>query len=88
MRAELIANDAISLVEAHDWPTALKGALQACGECAAKASLHKPLGLTCCHSGDLVNGERDLRYSEWLKAGDPDVQRALELIRRAEGSHG
>lgn len=88
--AELTANNAISFMQAHDWPKALEGmkeAIQICGDCAAKASLHKSLGLAYCHSGDLDNGEKELRYVESLKAGDPDVQRALALIARARGSH-
>lgn len=87
--AELTANDAISSMQAHDWPQAVKGmkeAIRICGGCAAKASLHKSLGLAYCQAGDLANGERELRFSESVKAGDPDVQRALALIAQAKGS--
>ena len=88
--AQLTANNAIALMEAHDWSAALKSmqtAVQLCGECAAKASLHKSLGLAYCHAGELDNGKKELEYAESLKGGDPDIQRALLLIARTRASH-
>ncbi len=61
-------------MQAHDWPEALKGmeeAIRICGDCAAKASLHKSLELAYCHTADVDHGEKKLRYAESWKAGDP-----------------
>jgi len=58
-RAQTLGNFALSSAAAHDWPEAiaqLKEALQLCGNCSARAQLHKDLGLIYCHSGDLKNG--------------------------------
>lgn len=89
--AELKANNAIAAMQAHDWPEALKGmreAIQICGDCSAKASLHKSLGLTYCHAGDLDNGEKELRYAASLKPNDSDVERALAMIAHARSTPG
>ncbi len=83
--AEAAANDALSSMQAHDWQEAVKGmrlAIDTCGDCSDKADLHKSLGLIYCHAGDLVNGERELRFAASSK-NDADIQRALTLIARA-----
>ena len=82
-RAESLANIAVRTAKSRDWLKAvaqLKEALQLCGECRIRADLHKNLGLVYCHSGDLVNGERELRTALSMKPFDPDIQQALEVI--------
>ena len=84
-RADTLANNGIQAASAHDWPEAirqLKEAIAACGECAAKADLHRKLGIIDCQAGDLDNGEKELLYAKAAKP-DPVTQAALELIARA-----
>jgi len=71
---------------AHDWPEAtrqVKAAIAECGDCAAKADLHKNSGLIDCQAGDLNNGERNCSPPKALKPTDPEIQRALQLIAEA-----
>jgi tetratricopeptide (TPR) repeat protein len=85
-RAETLANDAVASAQAHQLPAAtqqLKEAIDTCGECGVKAELHKNLGMIYCQSGDLDAGEKELRFAQASRAGDPEIERALELIARA-----
>jgi tetratricopeptide (TPR) repeat protein len=85
-RAGTLANNGIEAASAHDWPEAigqLKEAIAACGECAAKADLHRKLGIIDCQSGDLDNGERELQAAQALNPADPVTQAAIELVARA-----
>jgi len=85
-RADTLANNAIQAASAHDWPEAirqLKEAITACGDCAAKADLHRKLGIVDCQSGDLESGEKELLAAKALKSDDPVTLAALELIARA-----
>jgi DNA-binding NtrC family response regulator len=85
-RADSLANSGIQAETAHDWPEAirqLKEAIAACDACAAKAELHRKLGIIDCQAGDLVNGEKELLAAKALKPDDPVTQAALELVARA-----
>jgi tetratricopeptide (TPR) repeat protein len=85
-RASTLANNGVVAAAAHNWPEAtrqLKEALVECGDCAARADLHKKLGMIDCQAGDLDNGEKELLAANKLKPTDPEIQRALELIARA-----
>jgi tetratricopeptide (TPR) repeat protein len=85
-RADSLANNGIEAESAHDWPEAirqLKEAIATCGDCAAKADLHRKLGIIDCQSGDLDNGEKELLAAKALKPDDPVTQAALALIARA-----
>lgn len=89
-QADTLANDGVLAASAHDWPEAtrkLKEAIAECGDCAAKADLHKKLGLINCQAGDLDNGEKELMAANALKPADPEIQRALKLIARARNRH-
>jgi tetratricopeptide (TPR) repeat protein len=85
-RAETLANDAVASMQAHQLPEAirqLKEAIEACGDCGVKADLHKKLGLIHCQAGDLDNGEKELRFAQASRPGDPEIERALALIAHA-----
>jgi tetratricopeptide (TPR) repeat protein len=85
-RADSLANNGIEAEAAHDWPEAirqLKEAIATCGDCAAKADLHRKLGIIDCQSGDLDNGEKELLAAKAIKPDDPVTQAALELVARA-----
>jgi tetratricopeptide (TPR) repeat protein len=89
-RADTLANNGVIAASAHDWPEAirqLKEAITECGDCAAKADLHKKLGLIDCQAGDLGNGEKELLAASALKTADLEIQRALNLIARARNQH-
>ena len=85
-RADTLANNGVEAASAHDWPEAirqLQEAIAECGDCAAKADLHRKLGIIDCQAGDLGNGEKELLAAKALKPDDPVTQAALELIARA-----
>lgn len=85
-RADTLANNGIEAASAHDWLGAiqqLKEAIQACGDCAAKADLYRKLGIIECQAGDLTNGEKELKAAKALKPDDPVTEAALELIAQA-----
>jgi tetratricopeptide (TPR) repeat protein len=89
-RADTLANNGVEAASAHDWPEAIRQlneALAACGECAAKADLHRKLGIIDCQAGDLNNGEKELLAAKALKPDDPVTQAALELIVQARSQH-
>jgi tetratricopeptide (TPR) repeat protein len=89
-RADSLANNGIEAESAHDWPEAirqLKEAIATCGDCAAKADLHRKLGIVDCQAGDLVNGEKELLAAKALKPDDPVTQAALELVARARSHY-
>jgi tetratricopeptide (TPR) repeat protein len=88
--ADTLANNGVVAASAHDWPEAtrqVKAAIAECGDCAAKADLHKKLGLIDCQAGDLNNGEKELLAAKALKPTDPEIQRALQLIAEARNQH-
>jgi tetratricopeptide (TPR) repeat protein len=89
-RVDSLANNGIEAESAHDWPEAirqLKEAIATCGDCAAKADLHRKLGIVDCQAGDLVNGEKELLAAKALKPDDPVTQAALELVARARSHY-
>ena len=89
-RADSLANNGIEAESAHDWPEAirqLKEAIATCGDCQAKADLHRKLGIIDCQSGDLDNGEKELLAAKALKPDDPVTEAALELAARARSQH-
>jgi tetratricopeptide (TPR) repeat protein len=82
-RSETLSNFALASVAAKDFAKAisqLKEALQICGDCVSKADLHKNLGLIQCQSGDLGNGEQELRIALKDKPADQEIQKALKII--------
>ena len=82
-QADTLGNFGLAAASARDWPQAiahLKEALQVCGKCKSLADIHKNLGLIYCRSGDLKNGEEQLRLALKMKSGDPDVSKALQVI--------
>ena len=89
-RADTLANNGVEAEAAHDWPEAirlLKEAIGACGDCAAKADLHRKLGIIDCQAGDLDSGEKELLAAKALKPDDAVTDAALELVARARSLH-
>ena len=82
-RAETLGNFALASAEARDWPQAvaqLAEAIQVCGDCSSKATLHKNLGLVHARSGNLERAEASLRLALRLLPSDEDIARSLDLI--------
>jgi Flp pilus assembly protein TadD len=53
-------------MQAGDWPQAiehLQEALNLCGDCRSRRSLHKDLGLIYSRLGRLTEGDRELRLA-------------------------
>ena len=77
---------ALASAAARDWPQAvaqLREAIEVCGNCRARGELHKNLGLIYCRSGQLKDGESELRLASTLKPGDSDVAQALKMIENS-----
>jgi Flp pilus assembly protein TadD len=75
-----------ALADSRDWPQAiaqLKQAIEICGNCSVLPQLHKDLGLTYYHSGDLKNGRAELLVAQKQDPGDEEVTKSLRLL---EGS--
>ncbi len=82
-RAQTLGNFGLAAADARNWPQAidqLKEGLQLCGDCSAKALLHKDLGLIYCRSGDLKNGQTELMEARKLSPNDPDIAQALQML--------
>ena len=84
-RARVLSNFALAAVEQQDWSRALDQlgqALEVCGACKIRATLHKNLGLVKSHAGDRPGAIAELREAVKLAPGDRDAQYALELLAR------
>jgi len=82
-RAETLSNFALSSAAARDWPQAvaqLKEAIEVCGECRSRATLHKNLGLIYCRSGEIKSGIVQLREARRLNPKDPEIETALRIV--------
>ena len=82
-RVQTLSNFAIAASDSKDYPKAigqLKEALQLCGECSVLPVLHKNLGLIYLRSGNLVDGEREIRTSLSLDSKDAEARSALERL--------
>ena len=84
-RSKSLGNEAYVASTRQDWPNAIrlyKEALDACGECEIQPALHKNLGLTLCHSGNLEEGVRELHKALDLNPNDTDVVKALSMVEK------
>ena len=82
-----LGNQANLAMQTQNWAAAkalLDQAITECGECNLIADLHKNLGLTECHQGDLVTGKRELDLALELKPADRDTVAALRWIAMHE----
>jgi tetratricopeptide (TPR) repeat protein len=78
-----LGNRAYTASQSKDWPEAirlLRQALSECGECSVAAGLHRNLGLALCESGNLREGEAELRATLALDPGDRDAAAALGML--------
>ena len=78
-----LGNQAYTAMNNRQWPEAiatLREALALCQDCGMQAGLHKDLGLALCHSGELHEGEAELRIALRLNPADPDTLKALAVL--------
>jgi len=78
-----LGNRAYTASQSKDWPEAirlLRQALSECGDCSVAAGLHRNLGLALCQSGDLREGEEQLRVTLALDPSDRDAAAALGML--------
>lgn len=83
-QAETLNNFALSAAASRDWPRAIEQLTEAitlCGDCRARADLHKNLGLIYARSGDTAKAVAALRAAREQKPADPEIERALQLLQ-------
>jgi tetratricopeptide (TPR) repeat protein len=90
-RVGMLGNFAIAAAEAQNWPQALqdmKEAIALCGQCEDAAHLHRNLGLMYCRTGNLQDGEKELRMALALNPDDGDAKNAISVLQRLRISNG
>jgi protein O-GlcNAc transferase len=78
-----LGNQAYTEINDRRWPEAiatLREGIRLCGDCQMQATFHKDLGLALCYSGELHEGETELRTALRLNPADPDILKALATI--------
>ena len=83
VRSKNIGNEAFGATLEKDWMRAVKlyrEALQVCGDCEAEEALHRNLGLTLCKSGDVTEGELELRKAIAMNPDDREAAQAIEFL--------
>lgn len=85
-RARLLSNSALQSAQKQDWEHAirqLREALDICGECPDRSTLHRNLGLILAQSGDWDAARAELEQAKRLDPGDYDAALALEILRKS-----
>ena len=85
-RAGALWNFALAEANRERWSKAFdlfRQALDACGDCPARAQIHKNFGLVYGHSGDFPSAERELMKAQRLLPDDAEVQEALRVVRQS-----
>jgi uncharacterized protein HemY len=79
-----LGNFAIQAANAQNWPQALQEMTEAiaiCGQCGEAAHLHRSLGLMYCRTGNLKDGEKELRVSLELNPNDADAKKTSDVLQ-------
>src|ERR1700738_4106069 len=83
-RLGVLGNFAIQAANAQNWPQALQQmqeAIALCGQCEEAAHLHRNLGLMYCRTGNLEDGEKELRAALALNPDDVDAKNAIGVLQ-------
>jgi tetratricopeptide (TPR) repeat protein len=83
-QAETLSNFAIAAAKENKWDDAiaqLRQAIQICGDCSSLAQLHKNLGLIQCQAGRFADCGTELRVALGKMPGDPEIRKALEILK-------
>jgi tetratricopeptide (TPR) repeat protein len=88
-RVANLGNSAVQSANAQDWPRALaqmREAIAVCGECAEAAHLHRNLGLMYCRTGNVEDGEKELRAALELDPSDVTAKKTIEMLENLRGA--
>jgi tetratricopeptide (TPR) repeat protein len=88
-RVANLGNSAIQSANAQDWPRALaqmKEAIAVCGDCGEAAHLRRNLGLMYCRTGNLEDGEKELRAALEIDPSDVDAKKAMDALENLPGA--
>jgi tetratricopeptide (TPR) repeat protein len=83
-QAKSLANEAFHAFTLQDWSESARlyrEALETCGNCEIESALHRDLGLSLCHDGQIARGADELRKALALNPEDRDAAKALEAIQ-------
>lgn len=89
-RVGQLGNFAIQAANAQNWPQALQEmneAIAVCGQCEEAAHLHRNLGLMYCRTGNLLEGEKELRAALQLDPNDAEAKKALAVVQNLQANH-
>jgi tetratricopeptide (TPR) repeat protein len=84
-RVQTLNNFALQAANEHNWPLAfaqLKEAVRVCGSCRQLPIVHKNAGLLYARTGDVKNGEKELRLALKLDPTNEDAQKALGILMK------
>jgi tetratricopeptide (TPR) repeat protein len=90
-RVGQLGNFAIQAANAQNWPQALQQmqeAIALCGQCEEAAHLHRNLGLMYCRTGNLEDGEKELRAALALNPDDVDAKKAIGVLQSLRAANG
>jgi Tfp pilus assembly protein PilF len=65
----------------------MKEAIAVCGECAEAAHLHRNLGLMYCRTGNVEDGEKELRAALELDPSDVAAKKAIDTLEKLRGAN-
>jgi hypothetical protein len=65
----------------------MKEAIALCGQCGEIAHLHRNLGLMYCRTGNLKDGERELRAALELNPNDVDAKKAISVLQNVRAAN-
>jgi tetratricopeptide (TPR) repeat protein len=89
-RLGVLGNFAIHAANAQNWPQALQQmqeAIALCGQCEEAAHLHRNLGLMYCRTGNLEDGEKELRAALALNPDDVDAKKTIGVLQSLRATH-
>jgi len=90
-RVGQLGNFAIQAANAQNWPQALaqmKEAIALCGQCGEAAHLHSNLGLMYCRTGNLIDGEMELRRALEFNPNDVEAKKAIATLQNLHALNG
>jgi tetratricopeptide (TPR) repeat protein len=89
-RVGQLGNFAIQAANAQNWPQALQQmneAIALCGRCGEAGHLHRNLGLMYCHTGNLKDGEKELRAALELNPNDAEAKKAIDVLQNLHAAN-
>jgi Tfp pilus assembly protein PilF len=66
----------------------MQEAIALCNQCEQSAHLHRNLGLMYCRTGNLQDGEKELRAALALDPDDVDAKKAIAVLQTLRPVNG